>query len=121
MTSRISKLVLAAVLAASLPAAAAARDCDHRDGREEASSAPWRPGAPPPDGWRGGSWREREVRRIRAELQALEAERAVGHARFAWNPRRVQRYDRVYLERRSALERRWSELQPAWRQGVAWR
>ncbi len=115
MTSRISKLVFAALLAATFPAAAAA--CDH-DGDRRAEAAwrdPWRPGPEPARRWREG-WRERELFRVRAELQALEAERADFHARFAWNLHKLRRYDRVYLERRTALQRRWSELQP-----VAWR
>ncbi len=114
MTSRISKLVLAAVLAAMVPVAA--RPCDHDDRREAAWPAPWRPEPAPSHRWREAAWRERELWRIRAELQALDAERADFHARFAWNPRKLRRYDRSYLERRAELERRWSELQP-----VAWR
>ena len=114
MTSRISKVVFAAVLAAALPAAAVA--CDHDgDRRAEAAWRDPRPGPEPARRWREG-WRERELSRVRAELQALEAERADFHARFAWNLHRLRRYDRVYLERRTALQRRWSELQP-----VAWR
>jgi hypothetical protein len=113
MTSRISKLVFAAVLAATLPAAAVASACEHdRDSRREAA---WRdPRHPGPEPARG--WRERELFRVRAELRALEAERADFHARFGWNLHKLRRYDRVYLERRTALQRRWSELQL-----VAWR
>lgn len=118
ITSRISKLVLAAAIAATLPAAALA--CDH-DGprRDEAAwPAPWRPAPEPAHRWREAGWREREreAYRVRAELQALESERAAFHERFAWNPWKLRRYDRSYLERRAALERRRSELAP-----IAWR
>lgn len=79
MTSRISKLVLAAALAGAAPSLAAAhdhdRDCDHdRDDRPVVVTAPvyapppaW---APPPetypappayrDGWRGDRWGDRD-------------------------------------------------------------
>ncbi len=89
MTSRIPKLVLAAVLAAALPAAAA-RACDHDAARrgEAAWPVPWRPDPAPPHRWREAAWRERELQRVRAEIQALDAERADFHARFAWNSSR---------------------------------
>jgi hypothetical protein len=112
MTSRISKLVLAAAIAASLPAAAAARDCDHDHGRR--AHAAHR--AEPPRGWREAERREQLLHRIRAELHALDAERAEFHARNAWNPRRLRRYDRAWAERRAELERRHLQLQR-----VAWR
>ena len=83
MTNRIQKLVLAAVLAASVPAAALARDCDHdRDDRPPAAyvppyeapvAAPVYPaypayapgyGAPAPAQWREARWRERELAHI---------------------------------------------------------
>jgi hypothetical protein len=119
MTSRVPKLVLAAVLAASLPAAAAARDCapapDHAS-RAGAGWAPYRPGPVPAQRWREASWRETELRRVRAELAALDRERAEYHARHAWQPRKLHRYDREYAERRAELERRSLELQQ-----VAWR
>ncbi len=116
MTCRISKLVLAAVLAATLPAAALA--CDH-DGprRDEAAwPAPWRPAPEPAHRWREAGWREREAYRVRAEIQALESERAEFHARFGRNPGKLRRYDRSWFERRAALERRFAELRP-----IAWR
>ncbi len=130
MTSRASKLVLAAVLASSLPAAALAGDCDHdheRDRPPVYAPPPQYPVPPAPapgrwdatwrDGsWRHGSWRERELMQVQAELRALDAQRAELHARFAWNPRKLRKFDRWYGVRRAELERRWYELQY-----VAWR
>ncbi len=127
MTSRTSKLVLAALLASSLPAVAAARDCEHdRDGDHRPPvyvPPPAYPAPPAPapdrwreDSWRDGSWRERELREVRAELRALDQRRAEFHARFAWNPGKVRRFERRYALRRAELERRWYELQY-----VAWR
>lgn len=144
MTSRISKLVLAAALAASFPALAAAhdddRDCDHdRDDRPVVVTAPVY--APPPaaaypappaygdgwreDGWRGGfwrgggwraGWRERALSAIHADLAALDAQRAEFYEHNGWRPGLVRRYDRWYFARRAELERRELELE-----GVAWR
>ncbi len=117
MTPRISKLILAAVLAASLPAAARASDgCDHPRG-QHASPVPHRPehGA---RRWSEAQWRERQLQRVRAELRALEAERAEFHARYAGRPGKLRRYDRVYAERRTELERRRAELQHRY---YAWR
>ncbi|HEX9307045.1 MAG TPA: hypothetical protein VF894_06105 [Anaeromyxobacter sp.] len=131
MTSRISKLVLAAVLASTLPAAAAARECDHVAGDfrdpgdryergdrrdDRVAPIPLRPAPAPVLRFREAAFRERELREIRAELQALDAERAELHARFGWNPGKLRRYDRWYIERRAELEWRWSALQR-----VAWR
>ena len=65
------------------------------------------PGPAPRVGWRRAS----SSREVRAELQALEAERAQFHARFAARPGKLRQYDRSYFERRAALERRWHELQ----------
>lgn len=120
MTPRISKLILAAVLASSLPVAASADDCDHdRRGPPAAYPAPAHPGPTPAwrDGsWRQASWRDRELREVRAELRALDQERAVFHARHAGHPGKVRKFERSYAERRAQLERRWYELQ-----AVAWR
>jgi hypothetical protein len=125
MTSRLSKLVLATVLAGSVPAAAAAFD---PYGRQVAAArpAPWQPAPAPPrewrdggrhdGGWRAAAWRERELASVRADLRALEAQRAEFHARNAWRPGKLRRFDRWYAERRAELERRWHELQL-----VAWR
>lgn len=116
MTTRLPKLVLAAVLAGALPAAASAGDCDHDPGRAgEYRPVPWQP-APPPPAWRMG-WRERELAAIRAELRALDVARADFHARFAGRPGKLRRYDRDFLERRAELERRYHALQAryAWR------
>lgn len=121
MASRTTKLVLAAVLASSLPAAAAARDCehdrdDHRTPIYVPSTTPAPPPAPAPRHWRDGSWRERELREVRAQLNALEQRRAEFHARNGWRPGKVRRFERWYAARRAELERRWYELQ-----AVAWR
>lgn len=115
MTATIPKLVLAAVLATSVPAAASARDCDHaRDARTAAAhAAPVRP-APPPG--RVADWRDREMRALRAELRALEREHAAFHARHAKHPGKLRQHDRSYLERRAQLERRMIALR-----AVAWR
>ncbi len=111
MTPRISKLVLAAVLASTLPAAAAASDCGHDVGvdRHERSSAV--PAPAPAPRWREAAWRDRELREIRAELQSLDAQRTDYHARYHRNPGKLRRYDRWYADRRAELERRWHELE----------
>jgi hypothetical protein len=140
MTSRVSKLVLTAVLAGSIPALAAAsdRDCDHdRDGRPVVTAPVYTPPppawAPPPaqypappappawQDWRErraheAGWRHRELASVHAELRALDAERAEFHARNAWRPGQLRRFDRWYFERRAQLERREHELER-----VAWR
>ncbi|HET8541984.1 MAG TPA: hypothetical protein VFL83_19060 [Anaeromyxobacter sp.] len=114
MTSRLSKLVLAAALAAALPVAAAADGgCDHDRG-----APPYYRAEAGPRRWREAEWRERRLERIRAELRALDADRAEFHARNAWNPRRLRRYDRWYAERRAELVHRYAELE---QQHVAWR
>jgi hypothetical protein len=116
MNRRIQKLVLAVAVAISLPAAAVADDCDHGHRRDEAA---W-PASPRPEAarrWREAEWREHRLQRIRSEIRALDLERADFHARNAWSPRRLRRYDRWYVERRAELERRYAELQ----QQVAWR
>jgi hypothetical protein len=112
MSPLVSKLILAAAVAVSLPAAARADGCDHDRG------SAWhdpRPGAGPRH-WRDAEWRERRLQRIRAELHALDRERAEFHARNAWRPGRLRRYDRAWAEQRAELERRYAELQR-----VAWR
>ncbi len=132
MTSRISKLVLAAALASSLPAAAAARDCD--GDRVPAIQVPaWpvypaQPAYAQPDygpaygtypsnrHWRDHGWRERELEHLRAEFRELDETRAAFYARPRWNPWRARRFERWYAERRAELELRWNELQ-----AVAWR
>jgi hypothetical protein len=120
MTSRVPKLFLAAVLAASVPAAALAGGCDHESARgrhrDAGWSAPYRPGPAPAPRVRDAAWRERELSRVRAELVALERERAAYHARHAHQPRKLHRYDLAYAERRADLERRWHALRPV----VAW-
>jgi hypothetical protein len=132
MTSRTSKVVaLAAVLAASIPAAALAHDRDHdwdRDGARPPvawipevpqpvyAPAPAYPGAAPAPYWREGGWRERRVHELRAELRALDAQRADAYARSGGNPWRMRRFDRWYAFRRAELERRLSEVgYVAWR------
>ncbi len=119
--SRVSKLFVAAVLAASLPALAAAGERDHDHDRDCAHGTPagWAPAAyprPAPHRWREVSWRERELAHLRADLHALEEARADFHARHGWRGRRSVRFERWYAARRAELERRWYELQ-----AVAWR
>jgi hypothetical protein len=138
MNRRIQKLVLAAVLASSVPAAALARDCDHdgdhdRDDRPPAAYAPpyeapvappayyapaYRPGyrAPAPDQWREARWRERELTQLRLEYRALDDERARFYAENAYRPGKLRRFERSYAARRAELDRRWNALQV-----VAWR
>lgn len=138
MTSRVSKLVLAAVLAGSVPTLATAsergpgRDCDHdAAGRPVVvmppvyAPSPVRHPAPPAPPawetwrerrWQEAGWRQRELAEVRAELRTLESRRAEFHARNAWRPGKLHRYDRWYLERRAQLEQRERELlRVAWR------
>jgi hypothetical protein len=56
-------------------------------------------------------WRDRELQQVRAELRALEQERAEYHARHTRHPKKLRRYDATYAERRAGLERRFWELQ----------
>jgi hypothetical protein len=134
MTTRLSKLVLAAVLASSVPAAASSGERDHdRAGCPPGVRPPVaHPVAPPPApyaaypappaprpaprAWPDARWRERELLEVRAELRALDAERARFHAEYGHRPGKVRRFERWYAARRAELERRWHELQ--W---VAWR
>lgn len=135
MTSRVSKLVLAAVVAGSIPALASASgsDYDHdRDGRPvvvapvHAPPPAWAPPAqhPAPPAWQAwrdrrgheAGWRSRELASVHAELRALDAQRAEFHARNGWRPGQLRRFDRWYFERRAQLERRERELER-----VAWR
>jgi hypothetical protein len=111
---RVSKLVLAAVVAASLPAAAAA-DCDHVDGHRPAAWAP--PAAYPPSppqparAWREARWREQQLAALRAEFRVLEEERARFYAMPGVRRGQARRFERSYAERRAELERRWHALQ----------
>jgi hypothetical protein len=127
MTNPISKLVLAAVLASSVPVAASAndRDCDHDRDRTPVAYPAAPPAAypaypeaprPAPRQWREARWRERELAEVSAQLRALDAERDRFYAENGWRPGRVRRYERWYAVRRAELERRWYELQT-----VAWR
>jgi len=126
MTRLASKLALAAVLAAALPAAAGARPCDdpRRDDPrypEQALPAPYYPPAAPPPmpaGWGRNGWRERDraLREIDRELYVLEARRAAFYQRRGWHERKVRRFERWYASERAELERRRDELQHyAWR------
>jgi hypothetical protein len=114
--NRVSKLVLAAVVAASLPAAAAARDCDHGDDHRPVAWAPpaaYPPPPPPPAryGWREARWRERQLAALRDEFRALDDERARFYAMPGMRRGQVRRFERSYAERRAELERRWHALQ----------
>lgn len=139
MTTRTSKLVLAAVLISSVPALAAAndrgpdRDCDHDrpvvvtvpvHAPLPPVYAPAPPAPPARPGWQGwqdrggheGGWRHRELEQVRAELATLDAQRAEFHAQNAWRPGKLRRFDRWYFERRAQLEHREHELlRVAWR------
>jgi hypothetical protein len=119
MTRLASKLALAAVLTATLPAAALAQPCDD-DRRSPVQALPvaHRPPAPPPmpAGWEREGWRERELREIRSDLRALEAKRAAFHQRWGWHARKVARFERSYALERAELERRREALMYyAWR------
>jgi hypothetical protein len=137
--TRVPKLVLAAVLAGSIPALAAAREHEHdRTCEHERELRPvvvtpifappppaYAPAPPAPprfrEGWRepgrgDGGWRHRELEAVHARLARLDAERAEFHASNAWRPGKLRRYDRWYFERRAELERRERELER-----VAWR
>jgi hypothetical protein len=125
MTATFRKLVLAAVVASTFPAAALACDRDHDDRDYDDrragppapfySPAPWTPPAPDP-GWRETSPRRHELREVRAELRALEQARADFYARWGGHPRKVARFERWYGLRHAELERRWHALQRyAWR------
>lgn len=108
---RASKLAVAAALAASLPALAAARDCDHPPVPAPAPAA-WvmpavRPVRPPPP----PAWRERERAALRAEFRALDAERARFYAQPGVRRGQARRFERYYAARRAELERRWEALQ----------
>lgn len=63
-------------------------------------------------GWDRHEGRQRaaQAQAVRLELRTLDRERAAFHARFAFNPRRLARYDAGYLEQRAALERRLQAL-----------
>jgi len=136
MTSRVSRLVLAAVLAGSIPALAAANDpgrpyAPDRDGRPAPVTPVYTP-APPPAyappapapyraDWRERRghelrWRERELAQVRTDLARLDAERADFHAHNAYRPGLLRKYDRGYFARRAELARREHELER-----VAWR
>lgn len=122
--SLVSKLAVAAVLASSFPALAAARDCDHGVDRRP-PAAPWAPPAahpapyrPPrhvPDRWTEAGWRERELAHLRTEFRDLDRRREAFYARHR-GPGQVRRFERWYAARRAELERRWNDLQY-----VAWR
>jgi hypothetical protein len=69
-------------------------------------------------GWQRQELGERyaQARALRLELAELDHDRAVFHARFARNPRKLARYDAKYLDRRADLERELQRLT-----FVAWR
>ena len=117
MTSRVSKLVLAAVLAGTLPALAAAGD----PGRPYAPDRDGRPGAVTPSPAHAPAyaprrgpelgWRERELGQVRAERARLDAARADFHAHNAHRPGLLRGYDRRHFARRAELERRERQLE----------
>jgi hypothetical protein len=79
------------------------------------------PAPPAPYRLRDGSWREREIAQVTAEIRELDARRAEARARLGWNrsPRKMWmmwRFERWYAARHAELERRLYELQY-----VAWR
>jgi hypothetical protein len=112
---RASKLFLAAVALAALPAAALAGDCDH-DVRRPASwtQPPPRPAPPAPAraAWHDARWREHELTLLRAEFRALDDERARFLARHHRHPGKVRKFEREHAARRAELESRWYALQP---------
>lgn len=119
MMNRVSKLVLAAVLASTVPLAASADACDHGGVPPAAwppAAYPAYPAPPAPWQWRETRWRERELARVSAELAALDAERDRFHAQYGHRPGKARKFERWYASRRAELERRWWELQT-----VAWR
>jgi len=69
-------------------------------------------------GWRDQALHRRhaQVRALRTELAQLDRDRAAFHARFAWHPRKLARYDARYLDRRAELEQALQRL--TW---YAWR
>lgn len=108
-----------------VPAPAFQRDrgCGHAvllDGSEWATrdEVRWGGGEASRDGWRRQALQQRhaEARALRLELAALDRDRAAFHARFAWHPRKLARYDARYLDRRAELEDRLQRL--SW---YAWR
>jgi hypothetical protein len=108
---RASKLAIAAALAASLPLAASAADCDHRTVPAPAPVAwtapvahPVRPPPPP-------TWRARELASLRAEFRALDAERTRFYAQPGVRRGQARKFERYYAARRAELERRWEKLQ----------
>jgi len=131
-----ASLVTAAVLGLA-PGLAAA---DDRDGRWEQDRAPgqvWTDGRHHDRGFddrfddgrldrfdhrgpaRHRGWdsaRFERVRALRSELRRLDDDRADFHARFAWRPRKLARYDAWYFAQRAELERALQRLSRyAWR------
>ncbi|HSN90256.1 MAG TPA: hypothetical protein VLS93_03415 [Anaeromyxobacteraceae bacterium] len=140
MKTDARKLAIVAALAAALPLAARA-DWRDQDGRFDDRAPPQSYGTPAPGhdhhsqcghpvpgygpgygrdlGWGPGTvslrrhdWRARELAQIRAEMAALDAQRARFHERFAGRPGKLRKFDRWYFAERTALERRYAEL--AW-------
>ncbi|MGC4001047.1 MAG: hypothetical protein QM767_27720 [Anaeromyxobacter sp.] len=67
-------------------------------------------------GFRHTAWREHQRNELRAEYARLEADRNAFHARWAFHPRKLVRYDRWYMAQRAELDRRWQSLNmTAWR------
>jgi hypothetical protein len=118
MKTALRKILVTAVLAAAVPTAALARDCDH-DGPAPLPAPAYsqgRDGWRDHDGWRHerherrASWREQERARIRAEYARLDDARADFYARPGRNPWRAERFERWYAAERAELDRQWNAI-----------
>lgn len=117
MNTASKLLATAALIAVAIPTAGSARPCDH-----DAAPAPapyygetYAPPAPAPAPWREDeSYRSRERSReraaIRFERARLEETRARFYARWGWNARKVDRFERWYAVERAELDRRENAL-----------
>jgi hypothetical protein len=64
-----------------------------------------------PGGWeQARAARHQRIREVRFELRRLDDDRAAFHARFAWRPRKLARYDAWYFDQRAVLERELARL-----------
>jgi hypothetical protein len=120
MKTVLRKLVVTAAIAASIPAAAFARDCDH-DVRAVPLPAPARYDE---GGWNGrdhdggrherserrDAWREQERARIRAGYARLDQRRSEFYARFRGSPRQADRFERWYAAEHAELDHQWNAV-----------